>query len=216
MSSVFAMQRMILTTLAVLMWGSAAPAQGLSPAPGLAPSAAMSTPSSAGYYIEFRAADMGVYGHSYIAYGRLSPGGRPATVQYADFHPQGGEIGLAVGHVVPVAAGTVPDADVLKLPLTSVWRRPISATDYKRLTAAIAAARATPKVWSAIAYNCNSFVGEMAEAVGLKSPPALLFSNAYVPALMRLNQASDSTQTASKPAPRPKRSQAAPAPRPST
>jgi hypothetical protein len=207
----FAMLRTILTTLALLLCGSAALAQASPPSQ---PGTTLSTPrSSAGsYYVEFRVADMGVYGHSYIAYGRLAANGRPASVQYADFHPRGGGVGLAVGHVVPVAAGMLPDPDVLKLPLNAVWRRPLSGAEYKKLTDAVAAARANPKVWSAIAYNCNSFVGDMAEALGLKAPPALLFSNAYIPALIRLNNSSETPQTASRPAPRSKRSQAAPRP----
>ena len=45
--------------------------------------------SAAPYYVEFRAVDIGVYGHSYIAYGRLKANGQPSTVQYADFHPKG-------------------------------------------------------------------------------------------------------------------------------
>jgi hypothetical protein len=208
------MRRVIVTALATCLWGAAALAQTASLP---SPMPAESKSAVSGYYVEFRAADMGVYGHSYIAFGKLSAGGRPLTVQYADFHPRGGEIGLAVGHVVPVAAGMQPEPEVLKLPLTSVWRKPISATDYRKLTAAVAAARANPKVWSAIAYNCNSFVGDMAEAIGLKSPPSLLFSTSYIPALMSLNSAAkDDRQAASKPTPRTKRSQPAPAIRPST
>lgn len=144
--------------------------------------------TSAAYYIEFRAAEMGLYGHSYIAYGRLGPVGRPLTVDYADFHPAGGELGLAVGHLVPVVAGMTPDRDVLALPLTSAYRRRITAAEYRTLTAAVARARATPSVWNALAYNCNSFVGEMAQAIGLKSPSPLLFANAFVPALRDLNE----------------------------
>jgi hypothetical protein len=34
------------------------------------------------YYVEFRAAVDGVYGHSYIAYGRLNALGRPANATY--------------------------------------------------------------------------------------------------------------------------------------
>jgi hypothetical protein len=179
------MHRSYLAIFAALVFGSVAPAHAQQPS------------ASASYFVEFRAADMGVYGHSYLAYGRLSANGKPASVQYADFHPDGGNVGLAVGHVVPVAAGMTPDSSVLKLPLNASWRLPITATQYRSLTAAISAARANPKVWSALAYNCNSFVGDMAEVIGLKAPSSLLFSNAYIPALRTLNEAAaDTTRVA--------------------
>ena len=38
-----------------------------------------------GYYVEFRVAQIGAYGHSYVVYG--PSGGR---AQYADLHPMGG------------------------------------------------------------------------------------------------------------------------------
>ena len=172
------MHRSYLAILAALIFGSTAAAQPPQP----------SAPPQTPYFVEFRVADMGVYGHSYIAYGRLSGNGKPANVQYADFHPDGGNVGLAVGHVVPVAAGMTPDPEVLKLPLNASWRLPITATQYRTLTAAVSAARADPKVWSALAYNCNSFVGDMAEVIGLKAPSSLLFANAYIPALRALNE----------------------------
>jgi hypothetical protein len=58
-----------------------------------APLAAGQTPATRAneypYYVEFRVAVDGVYGHSYIAYGRLNALGRPATATYADIHPTG-------------------------------------------------------------------------------------------------------------------------------
>ena len=185
------MHRSYLAIFAALMFGSTAVAQ----------SPQASAPARASYFVEFRVADMGVYGHSYIAYGRLSGSGKPTNIQYADFHPDGGNVGLAVGHVVPVAAGMTPDPDVLKLPLNASWRLPITATQYRTLTSAVGAARANPKVWSALAYNCNSFVGDMAEVIGLKAPSSLLFANAYIPALRTLNEAPADTRMAHTAAP---------------
>jgi hypothetical protein len=186
------MHRSYLAILAALIFGSTAAAQPPQP----------SAPPQTPYFVEFRVADMGVYGHSYIAYGRLSGNGKPANVQYADFHPDGGNVGLAVGHVVPVAAGMTPDPEVLKLPLNASWRLPITATQYRTLTAAVSAARADPKVWSALAYNCNSFVGDMAEVIGLKAPSSLLFANAYIPALRALNETPADTRVAHTISPR--------------
>jgi hypothetical protein len=69
-----------------------------------------------GYFVEFRAAEIGVYGHSYIAYGRLNRRGRRTEVHYADLHPEGGFSGLALGHVVPVAGSFEPEPETLTLP----------------------------------------------------------------------------------------------------
>jgi hypothetical protein len=200
---------------------SPAAAQGQTVAPS-APAA----PVPASYYIEFRAADVGVYGHSYIAFGRLGPGGKPATVQYADFHPEGGMLGLAVGHVLPVAADMTPEKETLTLPITASFRRKITAAQYKKVQEAIKTAHANNHVWSALAYNCNTFVGDVAEAIGMKTPTSILFSTAYIPALRFLNETpAEASANARAAAPRnsaaraaaPKRSQqVAPAREPST
>jgi len=57
----------------------------------------------AGYYVEFRAIDGFIYGHTVIAYGRLNARGQPIEEHYAGFEPDGGSIGAAFGHVMPVS-----------------------------------------------------------------------------------------------------------------
>ena len=140
------------------------------------------------YYVEFRAAEMGLYGHSYIAYGRLAANGQAITVQYADFHPQGGDLGLALGHLVPVAASMGPEDATLKLPVYVSWRLLLTSDQYQMLSSAVSRARDRWYPWNALAYNCNSFVGEMAEAIGLRSPPPILFATSYIPELRRMNE----------------------------
>ena len=147
--------------------------------------AGASAPAS--YYVEFRAADIGVYGHSYIAYGRLGANGRPASVQYADFHPEGGNLGLVAGHLLPVVGDVTPEKETPSLPLSTVFRRTLTAAEYKRVTAAIRDAHANTRVWNALAYNCNSFVANVAQAIGMKTPPTILFASAFIPALRDLN-----------------------------
>src|SRR5262249_48055448 len=41
------------------------------------------------YYVEFRVATIGTYGHSYIVYGHLNAAGNPKDFAYADLHPVG-------------------------------------------------------------------------------------------------------------------------------
>jgi len=73
------------------------------------------------YYVEFRVAVDGVYGHSYIAYGRLDRLGQPASATYADIHPTGDFLGMVLGHFFSMKAATIPEKDTLRL-------RPLSAS----------------------------------------------------------------------------------------
>lgn len=140
------------------------------------------------YFVEFRAADIGVYGHSYIAYGRLTRNGQPSQVHYADFHPQGGFSGLAIGHVVPVAGSFEPEPETLTLPLTATYRRSLTAAQYAHLLAAIEQAKSSHHVWSAEFYNCIHFVVDMAHAVDLKTPPVILLSAPTVKLIRAMNE----------------------------
>jgi len=137
-----------------------------------------------GYYIEFRAAQIGTYGHSYVAYGTV--GGRQ---NFADLHPMGNYAIMALGHVLPVPANTQWDPDVLKLPVTSRYRRSLNAEQYRKLLAAVSTAKANKSpYWNAVTNNCNHFIGELAQAIGLKVPGQFQVSYAFVPALKELNE----------------------------
>jgi hypothetical protein len=138
------------------------------------------------FYVEFRSVDIGVYGHSYIVYGRTNGG--PLTAQYADFHPKGGELGMVVGHFLPVGGDLTPARETLSLPVVARYRRGLTEAEYRNLLAVLAHVRANPHLWSALANNCNSFAGEMARAVGLRAPPSLILANQYVSALRTLNE----------------------------
>src|SRR5229473_1185570 len=121
----------------------------------------------AGYYVEFRVAQIGLYGHSYVAYGRLDGRGQPADFHYADLHPMGNYAVMAIGHLVPVPANTEWDPDVLKLPVASLYRRNLNGAEYQKLLAGLQRARANKQpTWDAITNNCNHFVAQLAMAVG--------------------------------------------------
>ena len=141
------------------------------------------------HYIEFRVAQIGTYGHSYVAYGRLDARGNPAEFNYADLHPMGGYLGMAVGHVLPVPANTEWNPDVAKLPVASAYRRKLTSDEYKKILAAVRRARANRNpYWNGLTNNCNHFVAELARSIGLRVPPGLLLSYAFVPALRDLNE----------------------------
>jgi hypothetical protein len=144
--------------------------------------------SPTGYYVEFRVARIGLYGHSYVAYGRLDARRQPADFHYADLHPMGNYAVMAIGHIVPVPANTEWDPDVLKLPVASSYRRNLNAAEYQKLLAAVQRARANKQpTWDAVSNNCNHFVAQLATAVGLRTPNDFQFSYSFIPALRELN-----------------------------
>lgn len=158
------------------------------------------TPKATGrYYIEFRVAQIGLYGHSYAAFGRLGARDQPATVSYADLHPMGNYALMALGHLVPVAANTEWDPDVLKLPVATKYRRLLTAAQYQNLLAAVRKARANKQpYWNAVSYNCNTFIGDLARAVGLRIPNHFQVSYQFVPALRELNESDQSVVSRSR------------------
>ena len=165
-------------------------AQDTSPAAHAQPT---TSSSATPYYIEFRVATIGAYGHSYVKYGRLGAGGQPADARYTDLHPVGNYALMAVGHLVPVPANTKWDPEVLTLPVASSYRRKLTAAQYKKLLAAIQNSRAKQQpYWNAVSNNCNHYVGELARAIGLKTPGTFQVSYAFIPALRDLNEPSAS------------------------
>jgi len=149
-----------------------------------------SQPASPGeYYVEFRVAQIGTYGHSYVAYGRLNARGQPAEHRFADLHPIGNYALMALGHVFPVPATTKWDSDVEKLPISASWRKTLSAAEYNRLSAAIQRTRAnSTTTWNAVTNNCNHYVAELAKAIGLRTPSHFQVSYTFIPALRDLNE----------------------------
>jgi hypothetical protein len=138
---------------------------------------------SEGYYVEFRVAQIGAYGHSYVVYG--PSGGR---AKYADLHPMGGYAVMALGHVLPVPANSEWDPDVLRLPVMARYRRKLSAQQYQELLGAIRLAKVKHRHWNAITNNCNHFIAELARSIGMRVPGAFQVSYSFVPALRALNE----------------------------
>ena len=161
------------------------------PVRAASPAADNKTPAAQryGYYVEFRVAEIGTYGHSYAVYGRLNARGQPADSHYADLHPMGNYAIMMLGHVLPVPANTEWDPDVLKLPVASSYRRNLSAADYQKLLRAVQRARANANpTWNAVTNNCNHFIAELATAIGLRAPNDFQVSYSFVPALRQLNE----------------------------
>lgn len=176
----------LLATIIVMASACAQPsANGEAPS---APAKTAAPASSGGYYIEFRAARIGTYGHSYVVYGRLNARGEPADFHYTDRHPMGNYGIMALGHVLPVPANTQWDPEVLTLPISSTYRQRLTAGQYQNLLRAVRAAQAeTAPTWNALANNCNHYAAGLARAAGLKAPTNLQLSYDFVPTLRELN-----------------------------
>jgi hypothetical protein len=140
------------------------------------------------YYVEFRVAVDGVYGHSYIAYGRLEPAGRPATATYADIHPTGDLPSMVLGHFFPMQAATVPEKDTLGYAIASRFRQPLTSAEYHRLKLVILRIRAARHSWSVLAYNCNDFVADVARGMGMQTPATLSLPYDFIPKLQAINE----------------------------
>ena len=144
------------------------------------------------YYVEFRAAENGVYGHSYLAHGRLDRLGRPATAHYADVHPTGELPSAVLGHFLPMNATTQPDPETLRLPVVSRYRLALNTQQYQHLIMAIARTRAAVQGWSILGYNCNDFIADVARSMGLRAPNPLTRPYHFIPELRRMNRAAHS------------------------
>jgi hypothetical protein len=140
------------------------------------------------YYVEFRVAVDGVYGHSHIAYGHLNALGQPATTSYADIHPTGSVPSMVLGHFIPMEAATTPEKETLGFKIASRFRRPLTAAEYHKLKSVIARIRANGHAWSVLAYNCNDFVAEVARGIGMQAPATLLPCYDFIPKLQAMNE----------------------------
>ena len=139
------------------------------------------------YYVVFRVAVDGVYGHSYIAYGRLDALGRPATATYADIHPTGDFPTAVLGHFFPTEASTSPEKDTLGYKIASRYRRPLTAAEFSRLNSVIDRIRAARHTWSVLGYNCNDFVADVARSMGMQTPTTLSLPYEFIPTLQAMN-----------------------------
>jgi len=140
------------------------------------------------YYVEFRVAVDGVYGHSYIAYGHLNALGQPATTTYADIHPTGSVPSMVLGHFIPMDAATTPEKETLGFKIASRFRRPLTVAEYHKLNSVIARIRAAGHAWSVLAYNCNDFVADVARGIGMRAPSTLLPCYDFIPKLQTMNE----------------------------
>jgi len=155
-------------------------------AAGAKPAAASS--GGGQYFVEFRARYAWDYGHTFIVHGRV---GEPLTkASVAGLSPVGDDsTAWVIGHYVPVPAETGwTDGDLEDKYISARYRVYMSKAQYDRVMVFVRQLQASKKVWSAELYNCNAFVGDIAQFMGLRVPKSsLIYPRVFINNMRQIN-----------------------------
>jgi hypothetical protein len=138
------------------------------------------------YFIEFRARPSSFVGHTYVVYGRTDSAGRILDQHYAGLLPDTKSWGAGV--LIAVPATVREDQDDAKLRPDTIYRRPLSAAEYTRVSRTVGFLRNTEHEWHLIFQNCNDFGIALAEALGMRRPPSVMIPVHWVSMLRALNE----------------------------
>jgi hypothetical protein len=145
-----------------------------------APAAASQTARPAGlarpYAIEFRARSAHNYGHTFSIHGRVNAQGKFIKPTVSGLHPATeSPVPWMVGHLVAVPSETGPsDGDLEEQYVLARFRIALSESEYKRVLAHIKKLNDKSPVWHAVAYNCNTYIADIASFMGYKTPGSTL------------------------------------------
>jgi hypothetical protein len=138
------------------------------------------------YYVDFRARTAASYGHAFLWYGRTDD----PRVEVAGLHPASDSpIPYVIGHVLPVPAETGASyGDLDEQYVTAHYRVYLSEPDAKKVFAYIKHLQQISLLWHGAAYNCMTFIGAVAQYMGLNTPPTpLMYPEDYVKKLEEIN-----------------------------
>jgi hypothetical protein len=140
------------------------------------------------YFIDFRARSALSYGHTFVVFGRVGERLTPRNV--AGLHPKGNSsLTYIIGHLLPVDSETgASDGDLDEQYTTARFRVWLSASEYHSVVRHIRELQASSPAWHIPTFNCNAFVGVIANLVGLTSPPTWLFPGDFVNSMRRMNE----------------------------
>jgi hypothetical protein len=141
------------------------------------------------YFIEFRSRYALSYGHTFLAHGRLNARGEIVESEVAGLHPAGeGPQLWMIGHILPVPSETGPsDGDLEEQYISARYRIDLNEAEYKEVVAFIRKLQASSPIWHAAMYNCNKFVGVVAEHMGLRTPPSIQRPQEFITNLREMN-----------------------------
>ena len=132
-------------------------------------------PDAGRYFVEFRSRYALSYGHTFLVHGRLNQKGEIGELtdrNVAGFHPAGATAELwTVGHLIPVQAETGPsDGDLEEEYVSARFRVYLTEAQYNRFYTELRRKQESNAMWHAATYNCNAWVGQLAQYIGLKAP----------------------------------------------
>jgi hypothetical protein len=136
------------------------------------------------YYVDFRARTAASWGHAFVWYGKTSE----RAVEVAGLTPAGDTLPYVLGHVVWVPSETGASyGDLDPQYLTASYRVYLNEPDAKRVFAYIKKLQASSPLWNAETSNCTSFIGSIADFMGLKVPLRWQRPEDYVNNLKAMN-----------------------------
>lgn len=148
------------------------------------PSARRSEAAKGPYYVDFRARTAASWGHAFVWYGKTGE----RAVDVAGLTPKGDTLSYMLGYVTWVPSDTGASyGDLDPQYLTAHYRVYLNEADAKRVFAYIKQLQASSPVWSAEVSNCTSFIGSIAEFMGLKTPNRWTRPEDYVNSLKAMN-----------------------------
>lgn len=136
------------------------------------------------YYVDFRARTAASWGHAFVWYGKTSE----KAVDVAGLTPAGDTGSYMLGYLTWVPSETGASyGDLDPQYLTAHYKVYLDEADAKRVFAYIKHLQATSPVWNAEITNCTSFIGDIAQFMGLKTPVRWTRPEDYVNDLKALN-----------------------------
>jgi hypothetical protein len=136
------------------------------------------------YYVDFRARTAASWGHAFVWYGKTGE----RAVEVAGLTPAGDTLEYMIGYLTWVPSETGASyGDLDPQYLTAHYKVYLNEADAKRVFAYIKKLQASSPVWNAETSNCTSFIGNIAEFMGLKTPSRWTRPEEYVNTLKELN-----------------------------
>ena len=162
------------------------PTTGTTSAPNGA--AKPATSSATPYFIEFRSRYALSYGHTYAVHGRV--GQKITKKDVIGLHPATeSSVPWMIGHLIPVVSETgASDGDAEEQYVSARYRVLLTSAEYAKLRQFMNQLASKSTLWHAAIYNCNAFVGDIANYVGLEAPSKFLYPKEYITELRVMNK----------------------------
>jgi hypothetical protein len=136
------------------------------------------------YYVDFRARTAASWGHAFVWFGKTSE----RAVEVAGLTPAGDTLAYVLGYLVWVPSETGASyGDLDPQYLTASYRVYLNEPDAKKVFAYIKKLQASSPVWNAEISNCTSFIGDVANFMGLKVPHRWQRPEDYINSLKAMN-----------------------------